>query len=536
MGDGAAICARYEAPMRFAWFILFATVPLVAAPLSACGGNDASEPQSSLDAGSADATSADVQALDAIAPPPHDAGAPPPPDARAPSACPPSDSGGIAPAAPALSLIVADPNALPEAITTDNQVVYVSNGATSVAPLDGSAPPQLLAPAVDGGFPPAALASGPNVLLQGSGLSVWSKERGMRLVTSSSTPFMAGSDDGAWIAYVVVDSGATAHLVVEASDGSSSTTVASGLLAMREIVLQFAGDTLVAQYSDASNEATDAGVAATLTAFAPPSFAPAILTGQVQAVVGHYAPPTWTVDPTGARVWAPLARPPENGELFTLASPGTPAVVDTGAGMGIFSPPGDALYYTTNSGAVKRIATSAPSSPVAVASSAESVLDVSPDGKYVTYSTAASQPYDLYIASADAPGAPVVEDATKNIEDGSNMFTADSQFLVYRADTSSSSTILFAPVSCGAPTVLTGNQASYAYPMYGSVVLVADNSTFEVNDFSLYDLRAPTLKTTLARSVASSVLFPPGGKTFIYSSQTQVAPGVGPGLILATLQ
>jgi hypothetical protein len=187
-------------------------------------------------------------------------------------------------------------------------------------------------------------------------------------------------------------------------------------------MVEFAGNTLIAQYCPALDDAS--AETTTVAAFADPTFTTVTLGTAFSPPAGPIA-----VDPKGKN--ALIASPSGSGlALYPLAG-GNPVTVDATGTNAIFTPSGD-IIYATSATALKRWSATTGMATTLVVSGLNYPTILSADGNWLQASaqmSAQTELLDLYIVSATTPGSaiPIVTTPTTSPMG----FTADSKYSVF---------------------------------------------------------------------------------------------------------
>lgn len=151
--------------------------------------------------------------------------------------------------------------------------------------------------------------------------------------------------------------------------------------------------------------------------------------GLVDVILDDSRPGVW-LDPTRTRA---LVQTSTESSIRSLSASGTAVALDTPVRQAVFSATGSHVVYRRSDGAVRRAATTSPASPVTLVPSALSILDISPDARFVVAATTGDPGLDsdLVVADATAAGAaPRVIAAEKAASFG---LSSDGTHLVYLA-------------------------------------------------------------------------------------------------------
>ena len=312
-------------------------------------------------------------------------------------------------------------------------------------------------------------------------LSVWTKATGLKqLSTNSIFGFAAADADGTRVVYsdAARSTGVATDISIAAIDG---TGVKKSVIAVAQNdktcapIVTMAGTTAYVSYclstlaggGDAGVDAADdsgdsatpsvtaqvvrvdvAGTVTTVLASAPPESS----TSPLYLEVNKAGDKVMTIDNAGA--------------LAVIAG-GSSLPIDTGVKSAQFAPDGATLLYLTTGGSLKKAAASATPAPVTIAATGAAGIDyISPDSKYVYYSSKITAGLgDLFLAPTAGGATPVtlVADFTGAIfGDG---FTADMSNAVFYQNVTKDGVgdMMVRPVAGGTSTKLaTGVWLSYS--------------------------------------------------------------------------
>jgi hypothetical protein len=355
-------------------------------------------------------------------------------------------------------------------------------------------------------------------------LSSWSAAGGTHVISTSALAQDSYfytydvSQDGAYVAYFATTDGMSGTLTVSTVDGKTQTPLAMNVDltangstgAVCYPMVQFAGDTVIAQYCSTPEPAT---VVSTIATFAAPTFAPV-------TIVSMFTPTNSPigVDPTGKLLLLPGAA--GGLDLYPIAG-GAPVVVDANAAGAVFTASGDILY-TNTSGALLRYSATTHMATMLVASGLGFPLYLSPDGNWLQAAStqdATTQLTDLYVLSTTTPGTakPVVNTATVSAFG----FSADSKYSAFGTNfpTVSAGTFDFeASLSAGGAPTKVLSAVTLPLPTHGSKLVgnINQSKVTGAADIVALDLSSTAKPTTLVTQ-ADPDLFLTKTKDVLYS-------------------
>ena len=314
----------------------------------------------------------------------------------------------------------------------------------------------------------------------------WTAEVGLHVLSEASMVGVFGvSPDGSRILYTDNANGSTADLVVAHVDGSEAKHVLIGT-SSQCLAASFQGNTVVAQSCPANN----GGISATLSVFAPPSYA------ERDVATGLGATPSLALDGAGEHAF--VASSGGAGSVVSLTT-GAESPIASGVSPWYLTHDANAVLYANSSAALIESSVSDPSPIGLVSSGATGLLGVSDDEARAAYFTTffgtaptggnvttpgsvflstygSALITDLYLTPTAPAGGGVATVATGNaIYQG---FTTDSRALVYQVSNPTTGILtLNATTRAGVTTQLSAN--SYAVMGFGPGGTVAgfDNAT-----------------------------------------------------------
>jgi hypothetical protein len=388
-------------------------------------------------------------------------------------------------------LPLADPAWLASVSSDGSYIAYLDEATTTSATLtvartDGTGKVALVSNvALQGGCNASARFSGPNVVASYC----------IAATADAGSPPAGGVEGGALDAQAV-DAGDAAPTPA----GASSDAAAAG-----------------ANSADAGLAESGAqvnGALATIASFIGPTFATTPIATNVS--------PTFAVDAAGTQV---LVSSPSGLWVYPLAGGGPRTLVDAAGASGLFTKDGKSVLYTTSSGALKRAPIGA-GPPIALVASGLSVIRaVSPDQAWILASNKTmGNRYDLYVASATAPGMATALATMPTSALFGDAFTLDSSHALFFANVMSDGTgDFYAGASTGAPTKVTSN-AWQEYATSGSRGLVNDNynasggsSGNGIADIEAFDATNPTVLKTLVNAADANFYPTPARDAIVYS-------------------
>ena len=483
--------------------------------------------------------------------------------------------------APSGRQIVASMNVAVGGVTSDGYAVYTdtASGMTYAVSVAGGAAPMPVGVVnrdnsllyVSGRVAYIATRAGTGMTV--GSLSVWTAASGS--ITLSTGAYLSLADsawlasvssDGSYIAYLDQATTTSATITVARTDGTGSVPLVSNVAVQGGCnpSARFAGVNVVASYcvaaaadagsppgggveagaldaqaGDASDAApaptgasdataadanpADAGLAesgaqmngafATIASFVGPTFATTPIATNVS--------PSFAIDAAGTQV---LVSSPSGLWVYPLGG-GSRTLVDEAGTSGLFTKDGNSVLYTTSTSALKRAPIGA-GPPIALVASGLSVIRaVSPDDAWVlaSYKTMGNR-YDLYVASATAPGMATALATMPTSAFFGDPFTLDSRYALFFTNVMSDGTgDFYAGASTGAPTKATSN-AWQEYATSGSRGLVNDNynpsggsSGNGIADIEAFDATNPTVLKTLVTAADANFYPTPARDAIVYS-------------------
>ncbi len=389
--------------------------------LSVQGCGSSSNPASAPDASGGDA-SADTGTVDAGGEAAAETGVDAGPDC---GASPPMGKQLVMSPNPLVVLgTTGDANAIYEDLTT--QLIYAVPVAGGSPTKIGSMTSQGRTLWTNGGTAVLYLPVATNPMDAVAPLSAWTAAGGVHVISTAALAQDSyfytydASQDGKYVAYFATTDGVSGTLTASTIDGLTQTPLVMNVDLQNQTcypMVQFVGDTLVAQYCLTPEPPT---VVSTVSTFAAPTFT-AVTIGAM--FVPSNSP--IAVDPTGKLL---MLSPPTGGiALFPIDGTAPTTIDATGVGAA-FTPTGDVLY-TSSSTAMLRWSATTKMATMLVPSGLSFPLYLSADANWVQ--AAANQDSttgltDLYIASTMTPGPAISVVTTPTVS--AFGFSADSKY------------------------------------------------------------------------------------------------------------
>ena len=427
-------------------------------------------------------------------------------------------------------------------VTDDDQVVfYDAHGLVETLPLAGGAltsiDPDAQFVVLDGQSVFSWRAVGQTSLV--GKLLAWSATSGLHEVAAaSSIGDAAATSDGASLLFSdhASDDGRTIDFVLAHADGSSPTTVQSSRASGRagcQPQLARMGARFVLASCEAAGDG-GAGAARVVTIDAQ--------SGAVTTLFDDVRP-FWVADARGTRLLA-IA---EGGTALVRAldASGPATIVDADVADAQFLADGNALIYTTTSGALKRTSLEVIAPVTLVAEGARALRGLSPDEKWVIYRDqldAVAFTSDLSLASTESPGPPLgLVDSVSGAVFG-DCFTDKSSHVLYYADVDSDGAgRLVSRSLAGAPGTERnlGDLVWLSFAVDGSKIVYNDHwkatqlsGRADLRAIDLSGLAAGTPSVLLAAGAEQDFAFSASRDRVVYSYAVSMAKG---GLYVAKL-
>ena len=199
--------------------------------------------------------------------------------------------------------------------------------------------------------------------------------------------------------------------------------------------------------------------------------------------------------------------------------------IDPAGSSWVLSSDGKSVVYTTTTNGLKRASTTAPADPTTLGGPLNYINGLSGDGNWVVGGlnyVASTQTGDLYAASAQPPGQPIItlSKATTAETYQNSVFTADSKYAIYATGYSGGAGALAAYAlgsSAGATTQL-GPGSFWVQPLRGSQVVFNTNYASSKADLQWRDLSGTaTSATPLVQQANGYFVVGPAGDAIVYT-------------------
>jgi hypothetical protein len=276
--------------------------------------------------------------------------------------------------------------------------------------------------------------------------------------------------------------------------------------------------------------ATDAGAASDAGAAADVATV-ATFAGATPAVLATAAQPGFAVDRAGTKVLVATA----SGLFVHPIAGGAGTSIDAAGAIGLFTPDGSAVVYTTSAKALRRASLGAsPATTTLVANGFSEVLAISPDGSWVLGDQSrAGQTSDMFLASTSAAGSATALSSATTAALFGDAFTADSSRALFYTNVSKGvGTFNAQATSGGAPTAL-GSNVWENYAATGTKVVFNQNydRTNQLADIAVADVASTAPATVLVTQADAYFFLSPARDKVVYSWSDQ--PGGQEGVWVA---
>ncbi|HSQ64171.1 MAG TPA: hypothetical protein VLM85_13185 [Polyangiaceae bacterium] len=342
-------------------------------------------------------------------------------------------------------------------------------------------------------------------------LGVWSAKTGLHAISPASVGIVATASGDQILYTDHVGANGTGDVYLANVDGSGAVKLLSGVYVDPCFPqMGFAGSTAVVSYCPVAPPQSGAPNAI-VSSFASPAFA--------RVDLATNAINYWSTD--GTHVLTSLA----NGIIVVPIGGGAPMTLDANGFLGTFGDNGQAVFYSTHSGAFRRSPPTTPSPVTLVPSGFGGPWGMSPDQKWLLYfSNFGAGGTDIYLTSAAAPSTittlwPAATGAVVG-----DAFTADSSHALYitSMDPCISSGTLHATVPGGSDAVL-GQGVFAEHAIGGARVVFSDayaitgGLRFGRADIELVDLAQSPTPTKLVSRADVVFGLSPAADQLIYS-------------------
>jgi hypothetical protein len=239
----------------------------------------------------------------------------------------------------------------------------------------------------------------------------------------------------------------------------------------------------------------------------------------------------WSADTAGTIV---LASTGGGVEVVPIGG-GAATMIDSSGFMGQLILGGQAVVYSTVSGALRRSSTTAPS-PMTLASGVGGFYGFSPSWASVLYyQNQSSGGTDLYLSSTTAAGSQRTISSSQDVAVNGDAFTADSMYALYSTSSNvctGAATFNALAVSGGSPVQL-GTNVWDDWSATGSKVVFSNNYVatgglrYGRADIESVDLASGATPTLVVSQADAIVDLDPSGQNIIYSWSLQPGPLAG---------